>query len=79
MSLEKALEFKKEVYISIFKASLTLIIIILSATVSVLYQKGLSAIPWVAMGVAGTTLTVIISIWSAIKVFELAEQLERRK
>jgi hypothetical protein len=64
---------------SLEKASLTLIIIILSATVSVLYQKGLSAIPWVVMGIAGTTLTVIISIWSAIKVFELAEQLERKK
>jgi len=74
---EKAYEFRKEVYLAVFKAALTLLIIVLTGIVSALYQRGLEAVPWAAAGIVGILLCVIVLIWTASKIFEMANQLEK--
>ena len=74
---EKALEFRKDVYLSVFKAALTMLIVLLTGIVSALYQHGLEALPWAAAGIVGVLVCVIVLIWTASKIFEMANHLEK--
>ena len=74
---EKSLEFKKDVYLAIFKALLTLLILDFSGVASILYKEGIKATPWVIIGSATAVILTIFLIWSGNMIFLLAEQLER--
>ena len=74
---EKALEFRKDVYLSIFKALLTLLILDFSGIASILYKEGLKAVPWAIVGSAIAVTLSMFLIWSGKMIFLLAQQLER--
>ena len=68
----KAFEFRKDIFLSVFKTALTVGVLILSAMVSVLYRQGFSSIPWLIIGFAGIVLDGILLTWSAKMILELA-------
>ena len=68
---EKSLEFKKDVYLAIFKALLTLLILDFSGVASILYKEGTKATPWVIIGSATAVSSYFNHIFNMVGKYDI--------